>query len=339
MDGQDSAAALLGGDDRLPQQPARATQRARDERTVPVLRPGDAAPAERRRRRGGLLAEALERLGHRARGLPAGAGDLLGRPARRLARRCASRSARRCSRSSASACRPAKLGLMLGFQSGIGYAGREGLQPTDSWLEVVKLEALAAKAGRGRARHRRRSGRGAGGRSTRRAPTRTRPSRRARTCGRATPRSATCSNRSTAASTARLTEGQIDLAAGVQCTIGTSKAGVITAALDRLHAPHARAPGRARRAHDPLPPARPRTSRSCASAAPSRRSCSRASTASARATWRRSRGAAPRPTWAAPRSPTACGCRTSRAACTCRRRRPRPCARSARRTAARASAS
>jgi hypothetical protein len=34
---------------------------------------------------------------------------------------------------------------MLGFQSGIGYAGREGLQPTDSWLEVVKLEALAAR--------------------------------------------------------------------------------------------------------------------------------------------------------------------------------------------------
>ena len=34
---------------------------------------------------------------------------------------------------------------MLGFQSGIGYAGREGLQPTDSWLEIVKLEALAAR--------------------------------------------------------------------------------------------------------------------------------------------------------------------------------------------------
>jgi hypothetical protein len=38
-----------------------------------------------------------------------------------------------------------KLGIMLGFQSGIGFAGREGLQPTDSWLEVVKLEALAAR--------------------------------------------------------------------------------------------------------------------------------------------------------------------------------------------------
>jgi hypothetical protein len=38
-----------------------------------------------------------------------------------------------------------RLGVMLGFQSGIGYAGREGLQPTDSWLEIVKLEALAAR--------------------------------------------------------------------------------------------------------------------------------------------------------------------------------------------------
>jgi hypothetical protein len=38
-----------------------------------------------------------------------------------------------------------RLGVMLGFQSGIGFAGREGLQPTDSWLEIVKLEALAAK--------------------------------------------------------------------------------------------------------------------------------------------------------------------------------------------------
>jgi hypothetical protein len=38
-----------------------------------------------------------------------------------------------------------RLGVMLGFQSGIGSAGREGLQPTDSWLEVVKLEALAAR--------------------------------------------------------------------------------------------------------------------------------------------------------------------------------------------------
>jgi hypothetical protein len=39
---------------------------------------------------------------------------------------------------------PARLGLMLGFQTRTGQGGREGLQPTDAWLEVVKLETLAA---------------------------------------------------------------------------------------------------------------------------------------------------------------------------------------------------
>jgi hypothetical protein len=38
-----------------------------------------------------------------------------------------------------------RLGLMLGFQSGPGTGGREGLQPTNAWLEVVKLYTLAAK--------------------------------------------------------------------------------------------------------------------------------------------------------------------------------------------------
>ena len=39
-----------------------------------------------------------------------------------------------------------RLGLMLGFHTtkGVG-SGREGLQPTSAWLDVVKLEALAAK--------------------------------------------------------------------------------------------------------------------------------------------------------------------------------------------------
>jgi hypothetical protein len=39
----------------------------------------------------------------------------------------------------------ADIGIMLGFQSGIGQDGREGLQPTSSWLEMVKLQQLAAK--------------------------------------------------------------------------------------------------------------------------------------------------------------------------------------------------
>ena len=127
-----------------------------------------------------------------------------------------------------------KLGLMLGFQSGIGYAGREGLQPTDSWLEVVKLEALAAKEVAGE-------------------------------LGIATvwswgwgtfDASGADADKAVAACTylwardpvlcnlleqvddgfdGSITEGQIDLAAGVQCTIGTSKTGVITGdAINRL---------------------------------------------------------------------------------------------------------
>lgn len=42
---------------------------------------------------------------------------------------------------------PARLGIMLGFHSAQtpGIAGRQGLQPTDAWLRVVKWEALAAR--------------------------------------------------------------------------------------------------------------------------------------------------------------------------------------------------
>ena len=38
-----------------------------------------------------------------------------------------------------------RLGLMLGFQSGRGAAGREGLEPTSAWLDYVKAQALAAR--------------------------------------------------------------------------------------------------------------------------------------------------------------------------------------------------
>jgi hypothetical protein len=40
---------------------------------------------------------------------------------------------------------PARIGIMIGFQTDPGQGGREGLQPRRAWLEVVKLEALAAK--------------------------------------------------------------------------------------------------------------------------------------------------------------------------------------------------
>src|SRR5207302_8649639 len=38
-----------------------------------------------------------------------------------------------------------RVALELQFQSAPGQGGREGLQPTSAWLEIVKLEALAAR--------------------------------------------------------------------------------------------------------------------------------------------------------------------------------------------------
>jgi len=40
---------------------------------------------------------------------------------------------------------PDRLGLVLGFQSGPGKGGREGLQPTAAWLRFAKLLTLAAR--------------------------------------------------------------------------------------------------------------------------------------------------------------------------------------------------
>lgn len=41
--------------------------------------------------------------------------------------------------------KPERLGLVIGFQSGVGKGGREGLQPTATWLRFAKLQTLAAK--------------------------------------------------------------------------------------------------------------------------------------------------------------------------------------------------
>ena len=38
-----------------------------------------------------------------------------------------------------------KLGMVLGFQSGPGKGGREGLSPDHRWFEIVKRDALAAR--------------------------------------------------------------------------------------------------------------------------------------------------------------------------------------------------
>jgi len=40
---------------------------------------------------------------------------------------------------------PSKIGFMLAFQTGRGIGGREGLKPASAWFEVAKLQALAAK--------------------------------------------------------------------------------------------------------------------------------------------------------------------------------------------------
>ena len=40
---------------------------------------------------------------------------------------------------------PAKIGIVLGFQTALGTGGRERLQPDAAWLEVVKWNVLAAK--------------------------------------------------------------------------------------------------------------------------------------------------------------------------------------------------
>ena len=41
---------------------------------------------------------------------------------------------------------PARVGLMLGFQSGDSQGGRAGLQPTSAWLDIVKLQSQAGAA-------------------------------------------------------------------------------------------------------------------------------------------------------------------------------------------------
>jgi hypothetical protein len=66
-------------------------------------------------------------------------GPVLGSRALRVAMR------RPVSRLAALGIDHSRLGLILGFHSKPGTSGREGLQPVGSWLEFVKLNALAAR--------------------------------------------------------------------------------------------------------------------------------------------------------------------------------------------------
>ena len=38
-----------------------------------------------------------------------------------------------------------RIGLMLGFQTRVGFGGREGLQPSNAWFETIKWQALSAR--------------------------------------------------------------------------------------------------------------------------------------------------------------------------------------------------
>ena len=125
-----------------------------------------------------------------------------------------------------------RLGLMLGFQSGPGKAGREGLQPTDSWLEVVKLEALAAREVAGELGVATVWSWGWGTFDSAGAD----GDKALAACTYLWTRDPSlCDLLSQVDSDfdTSLDEGQIELAAGVQCTVG-SKDTITTAAIDRL---------------------------------------------------------------------------------------------------------
>jgi hypothetical protein len=125
-----------------------------------------------------------------------------------------------------------RLGLMLGFQSGIGYAGREGLQPTDSWLEIVKLEALAAKQVAGELGVATVWSWGWGTFDSAGADA----DKALAACTYLWTRDPNlCELYSQVDSDfdASIDEGQIELAAGVQCSIGTSET-ITTTAIDRI---------------------------------------------------------------------------------------------------------
>jgi hypothetical protein len=127
---------------------------------------------------------------------------------------------------------PGRLGVMLGFQSGIGYAGREGLQPTDSWLEVVKLEALAARQVASELGIATVWSWGWGTFDSSGAD----PDKAVAACTYLWTRAPVLCNvleQVDGGFNGSLDEGQILLAAGVQCQIGTKET-ITTAAIDRL---------------------------------------------------------------------------------------------------------
>jgi hypothetical protein len=66
-------------------------------------------------------------------------GPIVGARTRRIAMRAA------VQRFTAIGIPAERVSLVLGFQSGLGKGGREGLRPTHAWLEIVKQDTLAAR--------------------------------------------------------------------------------------------------------------------------------------------------------------------------------------------------
>jgi hypothetical protein len=125
-----------------------------------------------------------------------------------------------------------RLGLMLGFQSGIGFAGREGLQPTDSWLDVVKLEALAAREVAGELGVATVWSWGWGTFNSAGADA-DKPLAACTYLWTRDPSLCDLLSQVDSDFDASLDEGQIELADGVQCSLGTTGT-ITTAAIDRL---------------------------------------------------------------------------------------------------------
>ena len=296
-----------------------------------------ALPAEPRGRCRSLVAPARDGVGHRARGLRVGAEDLLGGRAARVARaaRLVPHGARVVPRDQR-ARRPARPHARLPV--GHRLRGARGAPADRQLARDRQARGTRGEGGRGRARRRDRLVVGLGDVRLGRAPTPTRRSPPAPTCGRAIRLCATCSPRSTAISTRSLDEGQIELAAGVQCTDRDER---------RRSRPRRSTASRRSRAAGRRRSVRCSCATSCAAARPPQLAIRRAGGGDhlralqrlARALRRRAREAR-RDTRRRPRRdrrrPAAC--RPSRAGCTCRRRPPRRCAPGGRRTAARACA-
>ena len=126
-----------------------------------------------------------------------------------------------------------RLGLMLGFQSGPGTGGREGLQPSSAWFEVVKLYTLAGKQIASDLKIATVWSWGWGTFSAAGAD----PDKRAAACVYLWARDQNLCDGSSFAGDgfdSSLSEGQINLPHGVHCTLGTQK--IYTPSIDSVAA-------------------------------------------------------------------------------------------------------